>query len=215
MVKQRWGCIYRLTNTVNSRVYIGKTVNFKKRMCEHKNDKRKTYLHNAIRKYGWENFKREIIIDDVPEEDLGNLEMSYIEVENTMAPAGYNLTKGGEGTSGYKHTEEAIRKIHNERYGSVCFCKIKRKWLTNSARPECKHIGYYFTKEKAEEALKRYNETGERMDSDRITRKKGTGNISKRGKRYQAIIKINRKPYCKTFSTVEECEEWLKLKQGI
>tara|TARA_B100000925_G_scaffold203051_1_gene154066 strand:+ start:284 stop:997 length:714 start_codon:yes stop_codon:yes gene_type:complete len=213
MVKQRWGCIYRLTNTIDGKKYIGKTIEYKKRMLQHKNSKRKTYISNAIRKYGWENFKREKIIDDVPEEDLDNLEIFYIEVENTMAPAGYNLTKGGEGASGYKHTEEAIRKIHNGKYGCVTFHKQFKKWVAKGSEPECKHIGLYFTKEKAEEALKRYNETGERMDSDRTMRKKGTGYIRKRGKRYEAQIKIKGKYYSKTFGTVEQCEEWIKLRK--
>lgn len=183
-------------------------------MSKHKTQKFKTYISNAIHKYGWENFKQEIIIDDVPEEDLSNLETSYIDVENTMAPAGYNLTKGGEGTSGYKHSEETIRKIsmsHNPR-GCVTFQKQDKKWKANGSQPEQKHIGYYFTKEKAEAALKHYNSTGERMESDRIMRKQGTGTIckSKNGKRYLAQIRINKKRHSKTFGTVAECEEWLK-----
>ena len=92
MVKQKWGCIYRLTNTTNGMKYIGKTVRYRERMKEHKKKSVKKYISNAIRKYGWNNFKKEIIIDDVPQEDLDNLEQSYIEVENTVAPNGYNLT---------------------------------------------------------------------------------------------------------------------------
>ncbi len=210
MVKQKWGCLYRLTNMVNGRVYIGKTVNFNSRMSKHKTLKLKTYISNAIQKYGWENFKQEKIIDDVPEEDLSNLEISYIEVENTLAPVGYNLTVGGEGVSGYKHTDEAIRKMHNGRYGCVTFDKQCKKWSARSASPEGKFIGLYFTKEKAEEALKHYNETGECMEWDRIKRKRGTGTIRKRGKRFDARITINKKTYRKTCDTVAECEEWLK-----
>ena len=40
--------------------------------------------------------------------------------------------------------------------------------------------------------------------------KKGTGNILKRGKRYQAKYMKNKKTFIKTFDTVEQCEEWLK-----
>ena len=38
----------------------------------------KHYFSRAIRKYGWENFTKEILIDEVPEEDLDNLEINYI-----------------------------------------------------------------------------------------------------------------------------------------
>ena len=208
MVKQRWGCLYRLTNTINNRIYIGKTVNFKRRMSKHKYSKRKTYISRAIQKYGWENFKREIIIDNVPEEDLSGLEISYIETENTMAPAGYNLTKGGEGLSGFKHSAESIRKMHNGKYGYVFFEKQCNKWRAVGVNPKQKRIGLYFTKKKAEEALKRYNKTGERMEPDRTMRKRGTGSIHKRRKRYRAQLKMKKKSYTKTFGTIEECEEW-------
>lgn len=211
MVKHSRGCIYRLTNTINSKKYIGKTVYFRSRMSYHKGSKKKTYISRAIQKYGWENFKQEIIIDDVLEEDLSNLEMSYIDVEDTMAPNGYNLTKGGEGISGFKHTPETIRKMHNGRYGCVWFNKRDKKWCVCGSEPERKYIGLYSTKEKAEEALNLFNNTGERMPSDRYKR----GNIYKRGKRYEAKIQINKKRYTKTFGTVAECEEWFKIKKSI
>jgi group I intron endonuclease len=211
LLKQQWGCIYRLTNKLNSKKYIGKSVEFKTRMGTHRRMADGCrYLNNAIRKYGWDNFKKEIIIDDVPEEDLSNLETSYIDVENTLAPNGYNLTKGGEGSSGYKHTDETRKKYFNGRYGTVCFEKKKKKWIARSSSPESKFIGYYFTKEKAEEALEHYNETGECLESDRTKRKYGTGSIRIWRKRYQARKRINGKPRTKMFDTEKECEKWLK-----
>ena len=69
------------------------------------------YLFNSIKKHGWNNFKQEIIIDDVPEEELNNLEISYIELENTIAPYGYNLTKGGEGMTGFHHSQETKQNL--------------------------------------------------------------------------------------------------------
>jgi len=209
--KQRWGCIYRLTNVLNSKKYIGKSVNYKSRMGNHRrmeDDCR--YLNNAILKYGWENFRQEIIIDDVPEEDLSNLETSYIDVEDTLAPNGYNLTKGGEGMSGYKHTDETRKKYYNGRYGTVYFHKQHKKWCAQGSYPEYKPIGYYFTKEKAEEALEHYNNTGECLESDRTQRKMGTGTIRKVGKRFEARKKINGKRRSKMFDTKKEGEKWLK-----
>ena len=193
--KQRFGCVYRLTNLVTGKTYIGKTVCFKRRMYEHKRSKSKTYLHSSIRKHGWDNFKKEIIIDDVPEEDLSNLEISYIEVENTVAPNGYNLTLGGEGASGFKHTEKGREKIsqaairrhaNRDRFGCVTFVKRKNKYRVRGPCPDCKFIGLYFTKAKAEESLKHFLQTGERIESDRTRRKMGTVRKNKNGKRYVA-----------------------------
>jgi group I intron endonuclease len=148
--------------------YIGKSVEFKTRMYRHKTSKKKTYISRAIRVYGWDNFKKEIIIDDVPEEDLSNLETSYIDVEDTLAPNGYNLTKGGEGMSGYTHTDETRKRYYNGRHGSVCFDKKKKKWRARSSCPEYKFIGHYDTKKKGIEALTHYKKTGECLESDRI-----------------------------------------------
>ena len=181
---QRWGCVYRITNTLTGEVYIGKTLNFKSRKKHHKmaSHNPNTPISKAIQKYGWDAFKVDIIIDDVPEEDLENLENSYIEVENTLVPNGYNVRKKG---------------------GNVHFHKPQHKWLAYG--PKRKHIGRYFTKEKAEQALKLYKDTGERMESDVRRRKKGTGTIEKRGNRWRAKIKGK----SKTFDTPEQCEEWL------
>ena len=63
-------------------------VHYKSRMSKHKTQKKKTYISNAIRKYGWDNFKKEIIIDDVPEEDLSNLETSYIKLKTHSSRMG-------------------------------------------------------------------------------------------------------------------------------
>ena len=41
-------------------------------------------------------------------------------------------------------------------------------------------------------------------------RKRGTGSIRKRRKRYEATYTKNKKTFSKTFDTPEECEEWLK-----
>ena len=221
MAKQRFGCVYRLTNLITKKTYIGKSVHFKRRMYEHKHYKSNTYLSNSIQKHGWDKFKKEIIIDDVPEEDLSNLEISYIEVENTMAPHGYNLTTGGEGISGLMHSKETrekqkqsaiLHRANRDRFGNVTFNKRRNKYRVKGPKPESKCIGDYFTKEKAEEALNHFNATGERIASDRKNRKMGTGGIQKtrRGKRFLASYYKNKKKISKRFDTVEECEEWLK-----
>ena len=221
--KQKFGCIYLLTNLITLLCYVGKTIDFKRRMRDHKNGKSidKSYVERSIRKHGWHNFKVEILIDDVPKEDLSNLETCYIAVKDTLYPNGYNLTKGGEGISGYIFTPEqrensrqaAIRRQANrDRVGSVTLCKMYKKYVVLGPYPDKKSIGRYFTKEKAEEALKHYLQTGERMDSDRKSRKHHTGTIrkSKNGKRFVAQYMKNKKRSSKTLDTPEECEEWLK-----
>lgn len=67
------GFIYCFTNTINNKQYIGQTINStNERYCNHKssyqNENSTEYnslLHKAFRKYGFENFKYEIIAKDI------------------------------------------------------------------------------------------------------------------------------------------------------
>ena len=82
----------------------------------------------------------DILIENVPEEDLGCLETSYIDLFDATNPKkGYNKTKGGEGCLGYKHTDEAKKKIcmahkkHDAEKGTISFDKSQKKWQVRSA----------------------------------------------------------------------------------
>ncbi len=75
--------------------YIGQTNNYNRRCSEHKTTKRCPAFHNAIIKYGWDNFKHEILVDGLTIEEANILEEFYIKKYNTLAPNGYNLQTGG------------------------------------------------------------------------------------------------------------------------
>lgn len=90
------GYIYKITNKVNGKSYIGQTrytIEFRWRQHQHKKDK--SYFHNAIHKYGVENFIVETI-EECNVEDLNSKEIFYIAKYNTFND-GYNLTIGGDG----------------------------------------------------------------------------------------------------------------------
>ena len=110
--------IYKLVNQKNGKCYIGFTRNFHKRMSEHLNDsKRKhTYLSKAIRKYGWENFHKEIIYQSLDENYCKNIMESHFIKQYNSYRDGYNLTLGGQGNS-CKRTEETRQKISSSKKG--------------------------------------------------------------------------------------------------
>lgn len=99
--------IYKITNLTNGKIYIGRSNNCQRRWNEHvyeaKADFRPQYhypLSRAIRKYGIENFKMEILKECSPEEFF-DLEIEFIEkLKATDKNIGYNTTKGGEGNLG-------------------------------------------------------------------------------------------------------------------
>jgi group I intron endonuclease len=108
------GKIYKITNTINGKVYIGCTITtLKKRYQEHlyrcfKTDYNSKF-YNSIRKYGEENFTIELITEcDV--DKIYETEKSYIRQYNSFKN-GLNSTFGGEGCLGYVHSPEIRKKI--------------------------------------------------------------------------------------------------------
>lgn len=85
-------CIYKITNLINGKIYIGQTNNYNRRYREHKN---KMYgncekvLYDAINAYGFENFKMEQIEDYV--ENYNEREYYWIEYYDCQVPKGYNV----------------------------------------------------------------------------------------------------------------------------
>lgn len=114
--------VYKITNKVNNKVYIGITskgisARWKERIysaehgCPFK-------LHNAIRKYGKENFSIELIDFCNSWEELTEKEQYYIsEYKSLQDEYGYNMTEGGDGTFGRCHTEETKEKIRQKAIG--------------------------------------------------------------------------------------------------
>lgn len=133
-------CIYKATNILNNKVYIGYTNNLESRINEHRvacNHYNFTF-YKSIKKYGWVNFKWEIIYQskdkdyckNVMEKYFINEYRSYIGFIDTN---GYNMTLGGEGNSGQK-TKEHIEKISNSNTGKKRSDKIRKKFSAMNAK---------------------------------------------------------------------------------
>lgn len=100
--------IYKITNDVNSKLYIGKTsMSVEERFKQHLKDAYKGYknrpLYNAILKYGKEHFKIELI-EECPREQENEREIYWINYYNSYSE-GYNATLGGEGSCLYDYDE--------------------------------------------------------------------------------------------------------------
>lgn len=96
--------IYKITNKVNGKVYIGKTVNtveqrWKEHICESKLNRAKNRpLYRAINKYGVDNFYIEVIEESKENNPqfLNERECYWIEYYGSFKN-GYNATIGGDG----------------------------------------------------------------------------------------------------------------------
>lgn len=102
--------IYKITNTINNMCYIGKSLCIEDRLKQHKNGiKSNEHLQNAIRKYGIENFKFEIL-EECSRENYNLRERYWINFYDSMNN-GYNETSGGENIPGYKMSQESRKKM--------------------------------------------------------------------------------------------------------
>lgn len=95
--------IYKITNTVNGKVYVGQTVQkLRMRWALHKHQSlnRNRPLYRAMRKYGISKFiieELEVFPTGTNKERFDVREVFWIKELNSMAPNGYNLTSGGNG----------------------------------------------------------------------------------------------------------------------
>ena len=82
--------IYKITNKVNGKIYIGQSIHIEKRWQEHcQPSNNKSLIAKAIKKYGKENFLFEVV-EQCIEEELLKKEEYYIKLYNSVVPNGYN-----------------------------------------------------------------------------------------------------------------------------
>lgn len=158
-------CIYRAIFP-NEKCYVGKSVNFYNRKRSHKSHafnqncaEYESKFCRAIRKYGWENIKWEILEKDILVESLCTKECEWIQTYNSQKN-GYNETIGGEGYAcGENHPyfgkersieiKEKIRQAHlGKKHTQEAKAKISKY---RKDRPTSEE-----TKKKQSESMKRY-----------------------------------------------------------
>ena len=111
-IKIVYGYIYKITNKINQKIYIGQTsrtiaIRWKSHCYTAFCEKSKDYdfpLYRAIRKYGIENFLVEEIDQAFSQEELDQKEIQYIE-EYDSYRKGYNASLGGSGHQKYNYLE--------------------------------------------------------------------------------------------------------------
>jgi len=149
------GFIYKITNNVNGKFYIGKTERtIGWRFSAHKSSSvsPRDYFHRAMRKHGPENFSIILLKEIREHDDINELEKHYIK---WLKPQ-YNLKEGGEGgrhsdisrrrmsisNTGIKRNrtpeqmEEWSKKLSEANKGKNTWTQNK-KWWNNGV--ECKY----------------------------------------------------------------------------
>lgn len=181
------GIIYKLKSPElkdhASKPYVGQTRGtFESRMGSHKSasaNLKKTdgcrLLNNAIRKYGWDNFIKEVIWE-CPDEQLDFWETFFIIAFSSLAPNGYNLTTGGNSNLKSNATKLKMRESALARDSSK-YRKIEgnedlpkyigsyKKGYRIAKHPRCP-IMYFCKKPTPEENLIAAKEYLEKLNND-------------------------------------------------
>lgn len=202
-------CVYKHT-TPSGKVYIGITgKDAKARWLNGRGYRRNEHFWNAIKKYGWENIKHEILVDGLTKEDACKAEQMYISIFGSHDPRkGYNLTTGGE--TGAKHTYESRKKLSASKMGKrynigVPFTE-ERKAKLRGPRPNISgEKNPRYGKKVPEEELERrqahrvYKYGSENPSARPILQLDDGGNIVKR---WGSIVEAAQ-VYCKT--SIKDC----------
>lgn len=140
--------IYKITNLINGKIYIGQTtLDPIQRFNKHWNEancknRPNNYFHNALLKYGKENFKIEILDTASSLEELNQKEREWIEKLNaTDKEIGYNLQEGGQSGKRGIETSKKISAKKKENWKDPEFaskCRNGLKKATLAWQKKCK-----------------------------------------------------------------------------
>jgi group I intron endonuclease len=188
--------VYKITNLINGKIYIGQT---KKKVSRRFNEHTRTQypIGQALRKYGEENFKIEVLVQCPDVEYSDYVEVELIKAYNCVAPNGYNLASGGKY---FEHCDETKRKLSEkakERGINPELTKLAAKVTTGVPRTE-------EVKRKISEAQK-----GKKLSESHLENLRA----SMKNKKQRCDIK---EVYCTTlgiaFDSAKEAAEMLNIK---
>lgn len=107
--------IYKITNLINRKIYIGQTtISINKRWSQHCNKQSNTAISKAIKKYGIKNFEIKVLSRANSIDELNHREAYYIKLFNSLSPSGYNLMSGGKNSL---HSVDSKIKMSNRLKG--------------------------------------------------------------------------------------------------
>jgi len=127
--------IYKATNKLNGKIYIGQTFKtLKERKSAHKNRAMfgsNYHFHNAIRKYGFDVFEWKILEKGITNKDkLDALEIKYIKRFDSIEN-GYNISTGGGGgdtLTNHPNRRDILRKMSETQKERIMSKTTKKNW---------------------------------------------------------------------------------------
>lgn len=123
-------CVYKHTCLANNKVYVGITARKPETRwgSDGRGYRNNAYFTNAIKKYGWDNFKHEILFEKLTLEEAKQKETELIALlKSNVREYGYNISSGGDPGNGVHCTEQRKAKIRAGRLGYKCSEETRKK----------------------------------------------------------------------------------------
>ena len=137
-------CVYKHTNIVNNKCYIGITCRnpwdrWHRDGSGYRQDTQPKF-YNAIQKYGWDKFEHEILFQELTLEQAVEKEKELISYYDSFVN-GYNSSTGGEGNPGHVVTESMRKQMSESHKGQVPWSKGKKLSEEHRKKISESHIG--------------------------------------------------------------------------
>jgi len=182
-----YGIVYKAENIVNNKCYIGQTTfSLEKRKQRHEYISKydsNYHFHKALKKYGFQTFKWEVIGVALDRKALNAIEKICIIIYDSKN-SGYNLTDGGEGINGWHHTEKIKRKISEGNKGKCGYWKGKKMLEEHRRKLSESHKGEknpMYRKHRSEETKRKISEANKGKKHTEETKQKIS--VANRGKK--------------------------------
>jgi len=136
--------IYKITNNINHRFYIGSSINIYKRWGEHKRTLRKNihdndFLQKSWNKYGEDHFKFEIIELIIDKTELIIREQFYLDlIKPFNKNITYNICKIAGNMLGFKHSEKTKKILSDLHKGNKYSLGFKHSDMTKDKMSKSK-----------------------------------------------------------------------------
>lgn len=242
---ERKFCVYKHTSP-SGKVYIGITCKVpEKRWGTNGYYYRKqTVFYNAIKKYGWENFKHEILFRNLTHDEAVKKEIELISFYKSNCSKyynpmyGYNQTDGGEGQSGYVFSDKRKREMskrmsgeNNPFYGKChsqeTINRLSQNRKGNGLGKDNPNYGNYWSDEQKEKASKMMIGNVISVDTKEKLSKSLKGKNNPMFKKQQSVESVqknkNNQPNTKkvrcielniVFDCISECARYFNVSPG-
>jgi group I intron endonuclease len=219
--------VYMHKNKVSGKMYIGITsrppeVRWGNNGSQYTSTKNPCF-HNAIKKYGWDNFEHIILFENLTEQEAKLKEQELIAKYHTCVydnnKMGYNMTFGGEGLLGHVASEETRRKMSeskigekNSFYGKRHSDEAKQKMSQDRKGKNTGELNPFYGRTHSDQTKQILSEYASERTGDKNP---NYGKHTLKGK-YTGIKNANAKPiYCyemdKIYQTITEASNELNV----